>query len=76
MARTFEIINFLILALAIGIPLVRFIPKVIRKRSQTLTQNIESARKGYGRCQRPALNAVEAKLSNLDAEIGQVPLRG
>lgn len=70
MARTFEIINFLILALAIGIPLVRFIPKVIRKRSQTLTQNIESARK-VTEDANARLNAVEAKLSNLDAEIAK-----
>jgi F-type H+-transporting ATPase subunit b len=69
-ARSFEIINFLILALAIGIPLGRFLPKVIRKRAQTLTHNIESARK-VTEDANARLSAVEAKLSNLDAEIAK-----
>ena len=40
-ARMFEFINFAIIALAIGIPLFRFLPRVIRKRSQTLLHNID-----------------------------------
>ncbi len=44
-ARGLEFINFAIIVLAIGIPLFRFLPKFLRKRSQTLTESIESARK-------------------------------
>ena len=71
MARIFEIINFAIIALAIGIPLAKFMPKVIRKRSQTLRHDIESARKATGDAN-ARLSAIEAKLSGLDQEIALV----
>ena len=35
-ARLFEFLNFAIVALAIVIPLARLMPKVLRKRSETL----------------------------------------
>jgi F-type H+-transporting ATPase subunit b len=69
-ARTFEFINFAIIVLAIGIPLSRLIPKIIRKRSQTLSHNIVSARKATEDAN-ARLSAVESKLSNLDAEIAK-----
>jgi F-type H+-transporting ATPase subunit b len=71
MASTFEFINFAIIALAIGIPLARFMPKVIRKRSQTLIHNIESARK-VTEDANSRLSAIEAKLSGLDGEIAAI----
>jgi F-type H+-transporting ATPase subunit b len=71
MARSFEFINFAIIALAVGIPLVRFMPKVIRKRSQTLMHNIESARK-VTEDANTRLSAIEAKLSGLDQEVAAI----
>ena len=70
-ARGLEFINFAIIALAILIPLVKFMPKVIRKRSQTLLHNIESARK-VTEDANTRLSAIEAKLSGLDEEIAAI----
>jgi F-type H+-transporting ATPase subunit b len=70
-ARLFEIINFAIIVLALGIPLVRFLPKVFRRRSQTVLANIEAARKETESAN-ARLSAIEAKLSGLDAEIAQI----
>lgn len=67
-AQIFVFINFAILVLAIGIPLVRIAPKVIRKRSQTLRFNLESARKETEDAG-ARLSAVEAKLASLGNEI-------
>jgi F-type H+-transporting ATPase subunit b len=70
-ARGFEFINFLILALLVGIPLLRTLPKVIRKRSQTLSRDIEAARK-TSEDANVRLSAVETKLSQLDEEIAKI----
>lgn len=70
-ARGLEFINFAIIALAIGIPLFKFLPKFIRKRSQTLTHSIESARK-VTEDANTRLSAIEAKLSGLDEEIAAI----
>jgi F-type H+-transporting ATPase subunit b len=67
-ADIFEVINFLIIALAIGVPLIRFLPKYLRQRKQKLSDDIESARK-VTQDANARLSAVEAKLSSLDAEI-------
>ena len=70
-ARIFEGINFAIIVLAIGIPLFRMLPKMLRTRSQKVHAEIESARKvtedAYTR-----LSAIEDKLSGLDGEIAQI----
>jgi F-type H+-transporting ATPase subunit b len=70
-ARLFEYINFAIIALAIVIPLVRIMPKVIRRRSETLKHDLETARKTTADAN-ARLNAVEAKLSKLDSEIAAI----
>ena len=70
-ARLFEFINFGIIVLAIVIPLARFLPKVIRKRSITLSHNLETARKTAADAN-ARLNAVEAQLSRLDEEIAKI----
>ncbi|KAA6460908.1 ATP synthase F0 subunit B [Acidobacteria bacterium AB60] len=70
-ARLFEWINFAIVALAIVIPIGRFLPKVFRKRSETLRQNLENARKTTADAN-ARLSAVEAQLSRLDEEIGKI----
>ncbi len=67
-SRIFEFTNFVIIMLAIIIPLVKFIPKMLRKRSETLQQNLETARKASEDA-KSRLAAVEAKLARLDQEI-------
>jgi F-type H+-transporting ATPase subunit b len=70
-ARLFEIINFAIIVLALGIPLSRFLPKYIRKRGETLSQNIASARKATEDAN-ARLSAIEAKLAGLGGEIAAI----
>jgi F-type H+-transporting ATPase subunit b len=67
-AKLFEYINFAVIVLALGIPLFRMLPKVLRKRSETLSQELESARTATADAN-TRLAAVEAKLAGLDAEI-------
>ncbi len=70
-ARIFEWINAIILLLCIIIPLGRILPRVIRKRSQTLSTNLEVARKTTADAN-ARLSAVEAQLSRLDDEIAKI----
>ncbi len=67
-ARIFEFINFAIIVLAIVIPLFRLLPTILRKRSKTLGESIESARK-MTEDANARLSAVEAKLASLDEQI-------
>jgi F-type H+-transporting ATPase subunit b len=67
-SRIFEIVNFAIIALAIVIPLAKFVPKMLKKRSETLAQNLEAARKASEDA-KSRMAAVEAKLAKLDQEI-------
>lgn len=69
-SQLFVLVNFLILALAVGIPLVRLMPRIIRKRSQTLKHNLETARQETADAS-ARLSAVEAKLASLDDEIAK-----
>jgi F-type H+-transporting ATPase subunit b len=61
-------INFAIIFLAIVIPLGRFMPKIMRKRSVTLSQNLKDARTATADAN-ARLSAVEAKLNGLDEEM-------
>ncbi len=70
-ARLFEAFNFILLALAIGVPLVRILPRVLRNRRRTLDENLLSARKMTDEA-RARLAAVEAKMARLDEEIAQI----
>jgi len=70
-ARAFEWINAGIIWLCIIIPLAKFLPRVMRKRSVTLSQNLESARKTSADAN-ARLSAVEAQLSRLDEEIAKI----
>jgi F-type H+-transporting ATPase subunit b len=70
-ARLFEFSNFAILALAIVIPLIKIMPKVFRKRSETLRHDLESARKVTADAN-TRLSAVEARLAKLDDEIAEI----
>lgn len=70
-ARTFEWINAAIILLCIIIPIARILPKVMRRRSATLSQNLETARKTTDDAN-ARLTAVEAQLSRLDEEIAKI----
>jgi F-type H+-transporting ATPase subunit b len=70
-ANLFDIINFAILALLIGVPLVKVLPKILRKRTETLSSSIETARKATADAN-ARLSAIEAQLSGLDAEIAKI----
>jgi F-type H+-transporting ATPase subunit b len=70
-ARIFEIFNFLIVAFGIGIPLFRLMPKILRKRKETVRANLESARKVTADAN-SRLSAIELKLAGLDQEIAQI----
>jgi len=69
-ARLFEIINFSIIVLAIGIPLIRFMPKFLRNHREKIRTDIESARK-VTEDANARLSAVEARLSTLGDEIAK-----
>jgi F-type H+-transporting ATPase subunit b len=69
-SRLFQIINAAIIILAILIPLGRVVPKLLRKRSQKVRDDLEAARK-VTQDANTRLSAVEAKLSNLDKEIAK-----
>jgi F-type H+-transporting ATPase subunit b len=70
-ARVFEYLNFAILFFGIFIPIARILPKMLRKRSETLKQDLDAARKATDEA-RSRLSAVEAKLASLDQEIAAV----
>lgn len=61
-------INFAIIFFAIAIPLKRAMPKILHKRSQTLSQDLSSARQATADAQ-ARMSAVEAKLAGLGEEI-------
>jgi F-type H+-transporting ATPase subunit b len=67
-ADIYDVFNFLIIALAIGVPLVRWLPKFLRQRKEKLRSDIESARK-VTQDASARLSAVEAKLAKIDEEI-------
>jgi F-type H+-transporting ATPase subunit b len=61
-------INFAIIFFAIVIPLGRAMPKILHKRSQTLSQDLQTARDATADAN-SRLSAVEAKLAGLDEEM-------
>jgi F-type H+-transporting ATPase subunit b len=61
-------INFAIIFFAIVIPLGRMMPKLFRKRSATLSQDLKSAREATADAN-ARLSAVEAKLAGLGEEM-------
>lgn len=70
-AKGFEYINFAVILLAVGIPLFKALPKLLRKRSETLSQELATARTATADAN-TRLSAVEAKLAGLDAEINAI----
>jgi len=69
-ARTFEIFNVTLIVLGIGIPLVRVMPRLLRRRSEKVRADIEAAQKTTQEAD-ARLSAVEAKLASLDQEIAK-----
>ena len=61
-------INFAIIVFAIVIPLGRMLPKIIHKRSETLSVDLKTAREATRDAQ-ARLSAVEAKLAGLGEEM-------
>jgi F-type H+-transporting ATPase subunit b len=61
-------INFAIIFFAVAIPLKRTMPNILRKRSQTLSQDLSNARQATAEAQ-ARLSAVEAQLAGLGEEI-------
>jgi len=70
-SRIFLGINFTIIFLCITIPLGKFMPGLIRKRSQTLQHSIKTARE-VTEDAKIRLSAVEARLAGLDQEIQKI----
>lgn len=70
-ARFFEWINTAIILLAIILPLAKFLPRAMRRRSQNLKHRLEEARKTTADAN-ARLSAVEAQLSRLDEQIGKI----
>jgi F-type H+-transporting ATPase subunit b len=67
-SKIFIAINFAVIFFAIVIPLARIMPKMFRNRSQTLSQDLRTAREATADAN-SRLSAVEAKLAGLDAEM-------
>ena len=67
-ADIFLALNFAVIFLAIVIPLGKVMPKIIRKRSHTLSQDLRTAREATDDAS-ARLVAVEAKLAGLDEEM-------
>jgi F-type H+-transporting ATPase subunit b len=66
----YEFINFGIIALAIVVPLVRFMPKFLKNRAAKVREDIDSARK-VTEDANARLSAVEAKLASIGEEIAK-----
>ncbi len=67
-ATIYEVLNFLIIGLAIVVPLARFLPKYLRRRREKLSIDLEEARKASEDA-KARLSAVESKLARIDDEI-------
>jgi len=70
-AKGFEYINFAVIALAVGIPLFKMLPKAFRQRSARLGAELEVAHAKTADANE-RLTAVEARLAGLDAEISAI----
>jgi len=69
-ANVFIWINFAIIFFALVIPLGKLMPKIIRGRKETLSQNLRTAREATEDA-KSRLSAVEAKLAGLGEEIAK-----
>jgi F-type H+-transporting ATPase subunit b len=70
-ANLFEFLNFGIVVLLIGVPLVKFVPKLLHTRGEKVRTDIDAGRKATAQANL-RLGTIEAKLSGLDGEIAQI----
>jgi F-type H+-transporting ATPase subunit b len=70
-ANLFEFLNFGIVVLLIGVPLVKFVPKLLHTRGEKVRTDIDAGRKATAQANL-RLGAIEAKLSGLDGEIAKI----
>jgi F-type H+-transporting ATPase subunit b len=70
-ANLFDFLNFGIVMLLIGVPLIKFVPKLLHTRGQKVRTDIDAGRKATAQANL-RLGAIEAKLSGLDGEIAKI----
>lgn len=70
-ATAFEVLNFLILAVAVGFFALKSLPNKFRERSSAIQKNLVDARTATEEA-RARLNSVEDRLGRLDAEIASM----
>ena len=70
-ATTFEVLNFAVLALAIGWFLVKALPKTFRLRTSSIKKELVDARTATEEAS-ARLNSVEDRLSKLDGQIAEM----
>lgn len=70
-ATAFTVINFLILAVAVGYGLVKMLPKAFRARNSAIQKQLVDARTATEEAS-ARLNSVEARLSKLDDQIAEM----
>jgi F-type H+-transporting ATPase subunit b len=69
-SRIFLVINFAVIFFAIVIPLGRLMPRLFRKRSETISHDLKTAREATADAN-SRLSAIEAKLAGLGEEMRQ-----
>ena len=70
----YQVANFLVILLLIAVPLGRVLPKIFRKRSQTLGHNLLTARQATEEAN-ARLRTVEEKLAGLGDEIKKLQVQ-
>jgi F-type H+-transporting ATPase subunit b len=70
-ANRFEFLNFGIVVLLLGVPLVKVLPKLLHTRGEKVRNDLNAARKATAQANL-RLGAIEAKLSGLDGEIARI----
>ena len=70
-ATTFEVLNFAVLALAIGGFLLKALPKTFRDRSSAIQKELTDARSATEEAS-VRLNSVEERLAKLDGQIAEM----
>jgi F-type H+-transporting ATPase subunit b len=70
-ATTFEVINFALLALAIGYGLLKALPKTFRDRSLAIQKHLVEAKAATEEAS-ARLNSVEERLAKLDGQIAEM----
>jgi len=70
-ATVFEYLNFAVIVFGLGIPLARWLPKEMRRRSAKLNADLEVAQAKTADANE-RLKAIEEKLAGLDAEVAAI----